>query len=146
MKYYIRMNKVNPTNKIKEMLKVPFLQMITDQNEFDKGLDLVFDFRNEIIESETWKAFKKISDWESKTPKEDLTRIFGERPFTHFKGEELSGPCWVFSIDDRVYFFGIPVVNEGVLLDMIGKWDFDESEDVLLSDLMLILSKLYPES
>jgi hypothetical protein len=146
MTYYLRVNKVNPINKIKEMLKVPFLQMITDQNEFDKKIDRMFDLVNDIVESETWAAARRIHDWNSITPVDDLKEIFGVNPFTHDKGKEMSGPCWLFSIGGRGYFLGIPQVNEGILLARAEEWDFDESEDVLLSDLMLILSKLYPES
>lgn len=140
----IKISDLNSTDTIKKMIKVPFLEGITDQNEFDKQLNNVVDILSEIESSDAWNEFMRIQNWTSSSPINDLKRILPKKAFTKHQDYKLFGPVWLFSIDSRLYFIGIDdeSTKEGLLLSAVKDYKY-ENEDELLSDLKLISSKLY---
>lgn len=142
MKKSINFPEPNPTNKIKNLLKIPFLVAISDQQVFEENLEKLTHPLSVYDCFEAWTEFKRIQNWSSSLPTDDLTRILSAKPFTHHKGVKMTNLVWMFSIDYRIYFIGFGEYSEGIRLNGVKDCDY-ENEDIRLSDIKLISSKLY---
>jgi hypothetical protein len=143
----------DPVNKIKKMLQVPFLEVITDEALFKDAYDNLSELPSNMEDEDCWAEFIRIFEWDpdhsltyhqnysnqSKDKANVLGYLLGAQPFHLPVSTKYSVLLWMISINGRIYFLELLANGE---LSVLGVED-KRYEAHLLTDLKLISQRLY---